>query len=108
MPFFNTTQITPRNLVPGVYLHITWGEHIMTNLVVLDAHAEVPAHTHPEEQMGMVVEGAITMRIGNETRELTPGDIYLAPPNVEHHVVAGEEQAKVVDVFSPPREGYKS
>ena len=106
MPFFNTGAIPPRTLAPGVNLRITWGERIMTNLVELDPGAAVPAHTHLHEQMGYVIEGSITMRIGDETRVLLPGDIYLAPSNVEHYVLAGDTPAKVVDIFSPPREDY--
>jgi len=107
VPFFDPATIQPRTLAPGVRLRVTWGERIMTNLVELDPEARVAPHTHPHEQMGVVLEGSVTMRIGAETKTLSPGDVYLAPSNVEHEVINGDASARLVDIFSPPREDYK-
>lgn len=107
MPFFDPSKITPRELVPGVRLRVTWGERIMTNVVELEPGASVMPHTHPHEQMGVVIEGSLAMTIGQETRLLMAGDVYLAPSNVEHSILNGTMPARVVDIFSPPREDYK-
>jgi len=107
MPFFNAAQRTSRTIGPGVHLGTMWGDNIMVSVVNLDANAKVPAHTHPHEQMGMVLEGFLTMTIGEETQVLTVGDVYLAPTNTEHSVAAGDVNTKVLDIFSPPREDYK-
>ncbi|MBI4312001.1 MAG: cupin domain-containing protein [Chloroflexi bacterium] len=107
MPFFDTSKLTPKTLAPGVNLRITWGERIMTNVVELAPGALVATHAHPAEQMGVVMEGSVTMVIGKERKTLGPGDVYLAPSNVEHSVQNGPAAARLVDIFSPPREDYK-
>ena len=39
--------------------------------------------------------------------EIKKGDFWLTPGNVEHGIEAGKNGAKVMDIFSPPRDQYK-
>ena len=39
--------------------------------------------------------------------KIKKGDFWLTPGNVEHGIIAGQNGAKVIDVFSPPRDEYK-
>ena len=39
--------------------------------------------------------------------EIKKGDFWLTPGNVDHGIEAGENGAKVMDIFSPPRDQYK-
>lgn len=107
MHFFKPADIPPHELAPGVRLRTMWGEKIMLSVVDLKPEAVVPAHTHPHEQMGIVLEGVIHMTIGEERRTLRKGDVYLVPSNAVHQVTVGDQKARVVDLFSPPREEYK-
>ncbi|MEZ4554980.1 MAG: cupin domain-containing protein [Caldilineaceae bacterium] len=65
-----------------------------------------PRTGHPHEQGGIVVEGEMELTIGDETRLLKVGDMYIAPGGVEHSVVAGPDSC-TLDIFSPVREEYK-
>ena len=94
-------------LAPGARTRTFWGERMLLSLVEIDAHAEVPLHTHPHEQAGIVVEGELEMGIGGEVKLLRPGDLYLIPGNVEHYAKGGDQPAKALDVFSPVREEFK-
>ena len=107
MYFYQPADVPPRELAPGFRIRTMWGERIMLSLVELDPKAEVPEHTHPHEQMGIVLDGVIHMTIGGQARTLHQGDVYLVPPNVPHMVTMGDAKARVVDLFSPPREEYK-
>ncbi len=82
------------------------GENLMINFVRIEPGAEVPLHQHSQEQAGTVIEGSIFMTIGDETRELRRGDVYIAPPNSVHGATGGPDGCLVVDVFSPPRADY--
>ncbi len=76
----------------------------MTLAVVdLDPHSTVPEHKHENEQLGFVISGTITMRIGSEKQDLHAGDTYTIPSNVPHEATAGSGGATVVDVFAPLR-----
>ena len=107
MPFFDPSQLSPRAIAPGAAIRTMWGERIMISLVDLEPASQVPAHTHPHEQMGMVLEGSMTMIIGGESRVLGVGDAYLIPSGIEHSVTTGSASTRVLDIFSPPREDYK-
>lgn len=44
--------------------------------LVLDAGEEVPPHTHPDRHIVLyLVEGAMELRVGDRTHELTSGDV---------------------------------
>ena len=62
-------------------------------------------HSHPHEQFSFMVQGRIMLRVGDEEREVGPGDIWYAPPNVVHGgKLVGDEPVIFVDVFTPVRE----
>ncbi len=106
--FFHDPAKRPhKQLLPGVRIRTFWGDRVLLSLVELTPHAEVPTHTHPHEQAGMVLEGEAEMTVGGETRHLKPGDIYVVPSDVVHAVKNGDRQARFLDVFSPVREEYK-
>ncbi|HUU64756.1 MAG TPA: cupin domain-containing protein [Dehalococcoidales bacterium] len=92
---------------PGFLVRAVSGQRLMFSHVTLEPDSEAPLHKHTEEQMGVIVEGELDMTIGNETRPLKKGDMYLVPPNVIHGVVTHTKRTLVLDVFSPPREAYK-
>ena len=54
-----------------------------------------------------MLEGALEMTIGDETRLLRPGDAYTIPPNLPHDARTHAEGCVVLDVFTPPREDYR-
>ena len=105
--FFTQSDGARRTLFPGVDAHVVWGANLMLSLVDLQPHAVVAEHSHPHEQMGMVIEGRAEFTIGGETRMVGPGDMYLMPSNVRHKVVALDLPVRAIDVFNPPREEYK-
>jgi quercetin dioxygenase-like cupin family protein len=90
----------------GVAARIVDGERLSLGIVELDPGAVVPEHHHEHEQLGMVISGRMSFRIGGETRELGPGETWTIPSNVPHEVTAGPEGAVVIDVFAPVREDW--
>jgi quercetin dioxygenase-like cupin family protein len=79
------------------------GESVALAVVELGPNAIVPEHRHANEQVGLVITGAVRFRLGDETRELGPGGTWSIPGEVPHEVHAGPEGAVVIDVFAPPR-----
>ena len=108
MTYFKDAQSRdPMELIPGARTRTFWGDQVLLSLVEIDAGGEVPKHTHPHEQAGIVIEGEIEMGIGGEVRTIRPGDMYIIPGNVEHYARSEGGPAKVLDVFSPVREEFK-
>ncbi len=94
-------------MLPGVALRTFWGEHMLVSLVDLQAGAVIPPHSHPHEQVGMMLRGEMDLTIAGETRLVKPGDLYIIPGGVEHGVTVGDADAQCIEAFSPVREEYK-
>jgi len=60
-------------------------------------------HTHPNEQVGYVLEGCFELVLAGEKSILRAGDSYYVPPGELHGVIALEKGA-LLDVFTPQRE----
>ncbi len=103
----NPGDLTPKTLAPGVTARIVSGENLMFSLVTLEPGAVVPTHSHPHEQLGMMVSGTMEFTIAGETRLLTGNEMYLVPGGVPHAAKAGPGGAVALDAFSPPREEYR-
>ena len=108
MPHFHDIlEVKPVEITPGVRIRTLWGNKVMMSLIETDPHTDVPEHTHPHEQAGMVLEGEFDMTIGGERRAMKHGMSYVIPGGVPHALHGGEGKALVLDIFSPPREDYK-
>ncbi|HUF76219.1 MAG TPA: cupin domain-containing protein [Longimicrobiales bacterium] len=87
------------------------GERMMLAQVYLDEGAIVPWHSHENEQLTWVLEGALKFWIGEEgspdMREVvvSAGDVLFIPSNVPHKAEALSDTLDV-DVFSPPRQDW--
>ena len=101
------SDVTPVEMMPGVTRRtLNSSEGMMLIDVVLEKGAVVPFHSHPHEQIGYLASGRLLFELGDERRELAPGDSWLVPPHVPHQVTA-LEPSLAIDVFSPPREEYR-
>jgi len=102
--FANLGTVGPQDIWNAVRVRAIHGERITLGVVELDPNVAVPEHSHDTEQLGIVVSGSLTFRIGDESRELAAGGMYSIPANVPHEVITtGPEGAVVIDVFAPIR-----
>jgi len=106
-PFGRFDDVRPYLIWPGVLARAVRGERMGLALVELDSNTEVAEHTHPNEQVGFVLQGIFSFTIAGETRELHPGETYVIPASVPHSGRAGSGGAVVIDVFSPPRDDWE-
>jgi quercetin dioxygenase-like cupin family protein len=104
--FIDISQIPQVEPAPGCRIRTPYGRNLMLSYLEMDAGAEVPLHSHPHEQGGVLLSGSLVLTIGEETRRVAPGSLFLIPPNVPHRAVAVDGPAVVLDVFSPVREDY--
>jgi quercetin dioxygenase-like cupin family protein len=84
------------------------GDRMMLAHVYLKKGCIVPKHSHENEQLTYILEGALKFWIGEDgAREITvrAGEVLLIPSNVPHKAEALEETLDV-DVFSPPRQDW--
>lgn len=106
MAFINLDDYEPISPVPGCRMRTPHERHLMLSYLEMEAGAEIPLHHHPHEQGGVLLQGKMQLTIGDETRIVHPGELYLIPANVPHRAIAIDGPATVLDVFSPIREDY--
>ena len=101
--FQSLRDIRPHALSPGITARAVEGERITMAVVDIEPDAALAEHKHENEQLGFVISGSFTIRIGSEERELRAGDTYAIPSNVPHEAHAGPDGCTVADVFAPVR-----
>ncbi len=105
--FVDKKDCSHHRIFPGVDIFTTCCERMMLSLVEMEPHAVVEPHSHPHEQMGLMLEGEADFTIGGQTMRVTPGQMWRIPGGVVHKVVAGSRPVRALDVFHPPRDDYK-
>ena len=105
--FIDPKALTPREIAPGTQIRVACGDKIMLSFVEVQPGAVVPMHSHPHEQGGVCLEGALEFTIGGETRIVRKGEGWMIPGGVMHSVRGLESAAYVLDIFYPHREEYK-
>ncbi len=107
MYFHDPKERQPKELLPGIIARTFWGQKMLAAVVDLDPNVHLPRHSHPHEQLGIVLQGQIEFTVGEEVKVLHPGDVYVIPGGVEHEARTFDRPVQVMDVFSPVREEYK-
>ena len=67
--------------------------------------AVVARHSHPHEQIVVMVDGKLRLVVGETEMIIKPDDIVVILPNTPHEAYALEDTV-VIDIFSPPREDF--
>lgn len=100
MPKERVTDTLDRRLVTG--------ERMMLAHVYLKKGCIVPRHSHENEQITYVLEGALRFWLGedgSEERVIRAGEVLVIPSNLPHKAEALEDTLDV-DIFSPPRQDW--
>jgi quercetin dioxygenase-like cupin family protein len=87
---------------------IITGERMMLTHVYLKKGCIVPKHSHENEQLTYVLEGALRFWLGEDQmdeRVVRSGEVLVIPSNLPHKAEALEDTLDV-DVFSPPRQDW--
>jgi quercetin dioxygenase-like cupin family protein len=100
------SEVPPFSPAPGIQIQPVIGESLMTCWIAMEPGAIVAEHSHTNEQLGVVVEGSVSLTVAGETRELVVGDAYLVPSDLAHSGVAGADGVLLVETFVPVREEY--
>ncbi len=101
-------QIPAEALKGTITRRLITGERMMIAHVYLKKGDDVPRHSHDNEQLTYILEGALRLWFGaNDEREITvrAGEVAVIPSNVPHRALALEDTLDV-DVFCPPRQDW--
>jgi len=85
--------------------HMVVGKNVLLSFIENPPGCVFPLHSHPSEQILIMLEGEEDHICGEERFLMKAGDICIHPPNVKH---GGESKTgfKGIDIFCPPREDW--
>jgi mannose-6-phosphate isomerase-like protein (cupin superfamily) len=83
-------------LVEGSLSHLVRGSNVMLSFLTMKAGSVFELHSHPEEQIMIVLEGFCDEIIEGRIYRVGPGDVAFLR----------EVDCRVIDVFSPARKDY--
>ena len=106
--WYRWDAIEREELSPTIGRKLITGDRMMLAHVYLAKGAIVPRHSHENEQLTYILEGALRFWIGEDQTEeviVRAGEVLHIPSNVPHKAEAIEDTLDV-DVFSPPRQDW--
>lgn len=90
------------DLNPLLQRQFVFGQEIMLARVLLKKGCIVPLHSHHNEQLTYIVEGALKFYIDGKEIVVHGGEVLCIPSHMPHKAEALEDTVDL-DVFTPPR-----
>lgn len=106
MSFIHLTEIDERQMVPGFHARMHHTDNMTVSSWRVDAGAVLPGHSHPHEQITIMLEGTFEMVVDGEKQVIQPGDLVIIPSQAKHSATAITD-CRIMDVFYPVREDYR-
>ena len=81
------------------------GQDIMVARVLMKKGCIIPEHSHVNEQVTYILEGALKFWLDGREIVVRAGEVLCIPPNMPHKAEAVEDTVDL-DIFNPPREDW--
>jgi quercetin dioxygenase-like cupin family protein len=95
-------SIELEDLNPLLQRHFVVGQNIMLARVLLKKGCIVPEHSHHNEQITYVLEGALKFWIDGKEIVVNAGEVLTIPQHMPHKAEALVDTLDL-DIFNPPR-----
>lgn len=107
MGFVDWNSEAGREVHPGDVVWDVTGSELQVIRARMSPGADFPLHTHPQEQIIVVLEGALEFTVGEETRVVRAGQVIHAPSGIPHGGrVHGSEHVVTIEAFHPVRSDF--
>jgi quercetin dioxygenase-like cupin family protein len=101
------SSVEVEELNPLLGRQLVVGRDVMLARVLLKKGCIVPEHSHPNEQVTYILEGALQFWINGKIIVVYAGEVLTIPPNMPHKAEALEDTVDL-DIFYPPRADWMS
>jgi quercetin dioxygenase-like cupin family protein len=102
----NWSNIPIEHPAEGIERQMVVGRQLMICRFRFAPFLVTPEHTHPHEQMSMVISGRVRFFVEGEERLALPGDVFHFPSNSLHGATMMDEEVVIIDIFTPLREDF--
>jgi quercetin dioxygenase-like cupin family protein len=100
-PFGTFNGVEPFAIFPTVGLHAVAGDQVFLGRATYAPGTTVKRHSHEHtEQAMLIVEGSVVVTVGDETRELRPGDTCVVNRGIEHELYS-EGGVTFIEALAP-------
>lgn len=100
------SKIESEQTAPGITRQMVVGQNMMMVRFTFEPFLVTPRHTHPHEQMTLVVKGRVKFFVSGEEHIVSAGSVLHFPPNILHGATMMDEEVVLIDIFSPIREDF--
>lgn len=101
------SSVPLEDLNPLLQRHFVVGREIMLARVLMKKGCIVPLHSHHNEQVTYILEGALKFWVDGKEIVVNAGEVLTIPPHMPHKAEALADTVDL-DVFNPPREDWIS
>ena len=98
-------DVSAEQINPSINRKFISGDKVTVAKFELRRGGIVPLHAHENEQVSMVISGALKFRAGGQETIVRGGEIMQLPGGLPHEVEVLEDTV-VIDVFSPVRQDW--
>jgi quercetin dioxygenase-like cupin family protein len=102
LQYISWDTVELEDLNPLLQRQFVVGQGIMVARVLLKKGAIVPLHSHHNEQIAYILEGALKFWVDGKVIVAKAGEVVLIPPHMPHKVEALADTVDL-DIFNPPR-----
>jgi quercetin dioxygenase-like cupin family protein len=105
---YRWSELPAEPMKGGITRALITGDRMMIAHVRLKKGDVVPQHSHENEQITYILEGALHFWLGAEgdkEQTVRAGEVLVIPSNLAHRAEALEDTLDV-DVFNPPRQDW--
>ena len=95
-------KVELETLNPLLQRQLVVGKEVMLARVLLKKGCIVPLHSHVNEQITYILEGALKFLIDGREIVVRAGQVLTIPPHMPHQAEALEDTVDL-DIFHPPR-----
>lgn len=96
------SEVELETLNPLLQRQMLTGTNVMLARILLKKGCIVPTHSHHNEQLSYVIEGALRFEVEGTDVIVRAGEVLTIPPNVPHLAEALHDTV-TLDIFHPPR-----
>ncbi len=100
-------NIPAAQLAQGAMSHIIAGNNMTLSFASLEAGSYFPIHSHPYEQMMLILKGELDAILEGVLYRMRPGDVIVFPHGLQHGAQMRDQDCEILDIFSPARPDYE-
>jgi quercetin dioxygenase-like cupin family protein len=100
------TKVPVEQVTTGIKRQMVVGEKVMVCRFTFDPFVVTDVHSHPHEQITMVMAGKVKFMVDGLAVIAAPGDVLHFPSNNSHGATMLDEEVILIDIFSPIREDF--